>query len=360
MSFTSKKREEIKKYIFRKIADHDENVICKTVDNFGVSITTVKRYLQEELMKDTIREMKGETCPYALTEDEFRTVIPMGEGRLEEDLLFARHIAPMLDRCNENVYNIWQYSCAEMLNNAIEHSKGERLGITVRSNVLYTTVAISDDGLGVFCTLLNYMSTHGWTKPEPEDALAELYKGKITSDRENHSGEGIFFTSKMMDSFILWSDAMILKCGNCMEPEVVQSRLAAYASRIWKEKTMIVMSLENETERNCGEVFHMYADVDEGFIRTCIPIKEACITGEPVARSQARRICNRLEEFQEVILDFRNVGFMGQGFADELFRVFACAHPQVRLLPVNMLPEVERMIRHISRGNMPQNIQYKV
>lgn len=40
-----------------------------------------------------------------------------------------------------------------------------------------------------------------------------------------------------------------------------------------------------------------------------------------VARSQARRICNRLEEFKEVILDFQDVEYMGQGFADEVFKV---------------------------------------
>ena len=91
-------------------------------------------------------------------------------------------------------------------------------------------------------------------------------------------------------------------------------------------------------------------------MRTRIPVKEACITGEPVARSQARRICHRLETFSEVILDFSNVALMGQGFADELFRVYALEHPGVLLRPVNMLPQVERMIRHVGRGQAVENI----
>jgi hypothetical protein len=86
-------------------------------------------------------------------------------------------------------------------------------------------------------------------------------------------------------------------------------------------------------------------------------VKEACVTGDPVARSQARRICNRLEEFQEVILDFQDVEFMGQGFADELFRVYAGTHSQIVLTPIHMLPDVERMIRHVSRGNVPENVK---
>ena len=101
----------------------------------------------------------------------------------------------------------------------------------------------------------------------------------------------------------------------------------------------------------------MYTDVEEGLIKTNIPVKEACINGEPVARSQARRICNRLDQFKEVEFDFSNVEFMGQGFADEVFRVYAVNNPQVLLRPVNMNPSVERMIRHVGRGMLAENVK---
>ena len=61
--------------------------------------------------------------------------------------------------------------------------------------------------------------------------------------------------------------------------------------------------------------------------------------------------------FKEVILDFNDVEFIGQGFADEIFRVYAAVHPQVLLIPINMMPAVERMIRHVGRGNLPENVQ---
>ena len=120
---------------------------------------------------------------------------------------------------------------------------------------------------------------------------------------------------------------------------------------------MVCMSLENETNRKIKEIFDMYTDVEEGFIRTHIPVKEACINGEPVARSQARRICNRLDQFKEVIFDFSNVEFMGQGFADEVFRVYAVKNPQILLRPVNMIPQVRRMIQHIGRGMLAENVK---
>ena len=49
--------------------------------------------------------------------------------------------------------------------------------------------------------------------------------------------------------------------------------------------------------------------------------------GEYVSRSEARRLLARLDQFREVILDFSRVKSIGQGFADEIFRVFASAHP---------------------------------
>jgi anti-sigma regulatory factor (Ser/Thr protein kinase) len=356
MSFTGKKREEIKNYLLRKIAQNDAEVISKTMDNFGISVTTVKRYLQEELDAGVITAAGGESCLFRLVEKDFHISIPLGERCPEEDMLYLDHIAPMLEACNENAHKIWQYACAEMLNNALEHSHGSHIGIHVKSNKLFTSVVITDDGIGAFQTLLNYMQANGWTNPRIEDALVELYKGKITSDREHHSGEGIFFTSKMVDHFVLWSDAVIFQAGCHVSPEVIKSHLLAYAARLWEQRTTIAMQLENETVRDNKEVFDMYADIDAGLIKTRIPVKEACITGEPVARSQARRICNRLDEFQEVILDFEKVEFMGQGFADEMFRVYAVAHPQVKLTPVNMLPDVARMIRHVSRGTVPENV----
>lgn len=82
-------------------------------------------------------------------------------------------------------------------------------------------------------------------------------------------------------------------------------------------------------------------------VKTRIPIKEVCQYGEPIARSQARRILYRLEEFKQVELDFGGIEFMGQGFADEIFRVFQNKHPDIRLIPVSACPTVLGMIKHV-------------
>ena len=76
-------------------------------------------------------------------------------------------------------------------------------------------------------------------------------------------------------------------------------------------------------------------------------MKEVCPYGEPIAGSQARRILFRLELFKKVILDFLGVEFMGQGFADEVFRVFRNKHPEIEIIPVHANESVMGMIVHV-------------
>jgi hypothetical protein len=62
-------------------------------------------------------------------------------------------------------------------------------------------------------------------------------------------------------------------------------------------------------------------------------------------RSEAKRLMASLERFEEVELDFHGVNLVGQGFADEVFRVWTRTHPGTRVTPVRMSPEIEPMIR---------------
>jgi hypothetical protein len=64
-----------------------------------------------------------------------------------------------------------------------------------------------------------------------------------------------------------------------------------------------------------------------------------------VSRSEAKRLLANLDRFREVILDFRGVEGVGQGFVDEVFRVWAHDHSEVKLIPVEMNEAVEFMVR---------------
>jgi hypothetical protein len=69
-----------------------------------------------------------------------------------------------------------------------------------------------------------------------------------------------------------------------------------------------------------------------------------------VSRSEAKRLLDGLERFAHVILDFAGVELVGQGFADEVFRVWAAAHPAVALAAENMSPPVAFMVARARGG----------
>jgi hypothetical protein len=88
--------------------------------------------------------------------------------------------------------------------------------------------------------------------------------------------------------------------------------------------------------------------IDDTFDNTVVPLRLAQDQGEQlVTRSQAKRVASRFEQFKSVELDFAGVSEIGQAFADELFRVFARAHPEIRITPINTEPAVARMIRRV-------------
>ena len=93
----------------------------------------------------------------------------------------------------------------------------------------------------------------------------------------------------------------------------------------------------------------MYANVDGGFTKTRIPMKNI-FDAAPVSRSQANRVCNRLDSFNEVIIDFDGLDWMGQGFAHQMFVVYKNEHPDIKFVPINMNEAVEKMYNHVISG----------
>ena len=346
MSFVEEKCESIKRYILEKIRMDDVQYAQKTAENFQVSLTTIKRYVKSCVEKNIIEESNECACKYRLS-TEIRDFEYELNGFLMEDGVFTEDIRSEIKNISKEAEQIWSYVFMEMMNNAIEHSEGTKICCRVMKDYLYTEISITDNGIGIFKKLQNYLKEKMYPNVTYQDVITELYKGKLTTNPTCHSGEGVFFSSKMLNEFAIWSDNTIFSFG-CFEKEkIVQSHLISYYTRLMNIGTMVVMKLENYTTRKMKEVFDIYAPIEEGFVKTVIPMKEVCPYGEPIARSQARRILFRLELFKKVILDFLGVEFMGQGFADEVFRVFRNKHPEIEIIPVHANESVMGMIVHV-------------
>lgn len=342
MSFRKEKRDQIKLYILEKIDNMQDDIARRTAEAFSISLNTVYRYIKE-LIADNIIYANGRSLH--LKENSYIFTLSRKQHELEdEDIIYHKHIQQFVFRLPDNVQRIWEYCFMEMMNNAIEHSMGEQVKVTVLSTYLSTTIIITDDGIGIFRKIKDFY--HYSTL---DDAVSELFKGKLTTDSAHHSGEGIFFTSRILDRFAAISDGKVFTHDKYSDLQRNLADTASLSALQGKPGTMIYMELSNLSKKILREVFDMFSDPDGGFTRTNIPVKNIYET-YPVSRSQAKRLCNRFDKFQEVILDFSGIEEIGQGFAHEIFVVFQKSHPDTKILPQNTSAEVKKMINHVLRS----------
>lgn len=232
-------------------------------------------------------------------------------------------------------YEIFAYAFTEMLNNAIEHSHSPTCLVDVALADRDVRAQIRDQGVGVFTSVAERHHLN-----EEEEAIGELLKGKATSLPERHAGEGIFFSSKACDSLSLRSHRLELVFDTRKKDTFVNVRT-------FIRGTDVALRISRSARRRLKEVFSAFApeEFEFRFDRSLVTVR--FYAREHVSRSEARRLLARLDQFREVILDFSGVRSIGQGFADEIFRVFAGAHPEVVLKRVNVLPGIEAVIRHV-------------
>lgn len=244
---------------------------------------------------------------------------------------------PPLKNLPKNVRTIFTYAFSEMLNNAIEHSTSIRIGIEVSIQKKMLSFIVNDSGIGVFRNIMQKRRL----KSELE-AIQDLLKGKTTTAPKSHSGEGIFFTSKAGDLFILDSFGHQLIVNNEIPDVFVKT------TKEIKRGTRVIFKLYTTSKRHLNELFKQYTkltkDSDYGFDKTKIQVKLYTIGDVHISRSQARRVLSGLEKFKIIVFDFDEVPVAGQAFADEIFRVFHNKHPDITLEEVNMNEGVKFMV----------------
>lgn len=234
----------------------------------------------------------------------------------------------------ENVVSILRYALTEMVNNAIDHSHGTsvELAHSVTDHRLWFEV--TDDGIGAFRSVRTKLDL-----PDNFAALQQISKGKTTTAPDRHTGEGIFFTSKAVDRFVLEANALRWTVDNLVGDQAAADGRSGRGTRVWWE-------LDSRSERVLGDIFGNFTDAATFEFSRSRAVVRLFKTGESfVSRSEAKRMAEGLERFREVEIDFSGVTEVGQGFVDELFRVWRGGHPDTRLLPANMSPAVEAMVR---------------
>ena len=240
----------------------------------------------------------------------------------------------------ENVQSLLRYAFSEMLNNAIEHSTSSHIDIELIEDGRTIRFIINDFGVGVFRNVMKKRDL----KSEFE-AMQDLLKGKTTTSPQAHSGEGIFFTSKTADRFVLESFGRRMVVDNVIHDVFFENQKPS------KRGTRVIFSVSKDSKRHLNDIFRKF-QVDSqtpAFDKTEIHVRLFTMGTIYVSRSQARRILTGLEKFKSVILDFDRVPSVGQAFADEIFRVFKNKHPEISIDPVNMQEAVRFMIGRVEK-----------
>lgn len=255
---------------------------------------------------------------------------------------------PQLKGLSENVRSIFTFAFSEMFNNAIEHSKSKIISVEITMRDKFLSFIINDAGIGVFRNIMKKRNL----KSEIE-AIQDLLKGKTTTMPRTHSGEGIFFTSKVGDMFTLDSFGQMLAVNN-LSQDVYTRQISAI-----KRGTRVIFKISTDSSRHLNDVFKKYtnsnSDSDYGFDKTEIRVRLYISGGVHISRSQARRILERLEKFKTILFDYENVPLVGQAFADEIYRVFQERHPDIRLENENMSEGVQFMIERAKNEARKKN-----
>lgn len=242
---------------------------------------------------------------------------------------------PKVNELPENIKSIFTFAFSEMFNNAIEHSNSKIIKVEVSIRNKKLTFIVDDSGVGVFRNIMRKKELQSEIQ-----AIQDLLKGKTTTMPKSHSGEGIFFTSKSADVFMLNSFGNELTVTN-KGPRVRYIALV-------KRGTRVIFEISLESNLHLNDVFKKYTNISGdnqyGFDKTEIRVKLYVMGGVHISRSQARRILSGLDKFKIILLDFEDVPVVGQAFADEIYRVFQNTHPDIEIKEENMSEGVKFMI----------------
>ncbi|MEX2149030.1 MAG: DUF4325 domain-containing protein [Steroidobacteraceae bacterium] len=335
--------EEVRKFILQNLEKHPNEIAKIAAEKFGVTRQAINKHLQRLVTEKAITELgKTRNRTYQMaTLSEWNKAYLIAPG-LAEDTVWREDVRPALGEMPDNVIGIWQFGFTEIFNNALDHAGAKGIHVKVEKTAIATTINIYDDGIGIFKKIQDTLGLM-----DERHAVLELSKGKLTTDPKKHSGEGIFFATRMFDEFSILSGSVYFSHKIDYKHD--------YALETGKEQatgTSIYMTLNNHTSRTTKKVFDQFTDAEEfTFSKTIVPVELARYGDENlVSRSQAKRLLGRVEKFKTVMFDFTDVPTIGQAFADEIFRVFQNQHPDIKLIPVSYNAEIGQMIERALSG----------
>jgi len=340
MTLSKEQRQIIIDSILESILLENLNVTALS-EKHNISRQSIYRYIKK-LKDDGIVKQNKKTKKYELVNYTLSKVYK--NENLQEHVIWTNDIKPFLKEIPKPAFNILEYTIGEILNNAIDHSDCEKINVVIQKNQYVIFVIIWDDGIGIFKKIQDSLSLS-----EKRFAILELSKGKFTTDPKKHTGEGIFFSSKASDKFLIFSDELMFAARNNDNDIIYEDEFTKQAN---PKGTIVLIGVLRNTTTKIDDIFNYYTEYPEsyGFNKTTVPVKLLEYGDDSpvfVSRSQAKRLLAGFDKFNSITLDFEGVEAIRQGFADEIFRVFPQEHPQCTLNAINCNEQIDSMIKHV-------------
>lgn len=349
MSLKKNVRETNKNYVYKYVwmcsqLNSKKFSIKNLCHTLGVSSASVMRYLANLIDEGKIKK-EGRNRYVIASKEYYFEYNPPFPG---EDYVWSHDIVNNLGTgFSENALHNINYVFTEMFNNAVEHSEGTQIKVLMSVNDFQVEITILDNGIGIFEKIKQKAGLE-----EKRYAVLELAKGKFTADPSRHSGEGIFFSSKIADSFLIISDNLTFAGQFDQEKGLLMDNGKSNGGI----GTLVSFSVNCQTKNNSTKIFSEYSNNPEslGFEKTIVSVRlleEGSNCPMFTSRSQAKRLMMRLDRFKSIVLDFSEIKSIGQGFADEIFRVFANQHKDCQINYIRANKNVENMIKHVLDAN---------
>ncbi len=335
------RKEPVPRLIERLLADRTYVTSTEVATAAGVSRQATHRWLTQMTADGLlIHEGNRRSSRYRLNAQ--RTASYPLDGLTEHEVWGNERIALRhLDFDLEDrpiVRQALNFAFTEMVNNAIDHSMGTEIQVRwfIRQDLI--AFEVDDNGIGAFESLRRSRQLK-----DDFEAIGELSKGKQTTDPSRHSGLGIFLTSRLVDRFVLTANHLTWTVDNEIDDSAI-----GWLDRA-RRGTLVRCEICYDITRTLNDVMGALQDPVTHRLNTTTIRIGLFRQGEFVSRTEAKLIGSRLEGFEVIELDFSGVNQIGQGFADELFRVWANEHPSSRLVPINANPAVQAVIASVER-----------
>jgi anti-sigma regulatory factor (Ser/Thr protein kinase) len=333
-------RQKIIDYLVK----HDSATSRELCNELNISRQAVNVQMRELINSDRViktgstrsaRYLLTERLPQAASYKKTFLLNGLDESHVYEQVAIILNLNSSLPGNQESIVN---YAFTEMLNNAIDHSGAEKCHVQVSLDAASLNFEILDNGIGVFESIASKFKLE-----DEHTAMIELMKGKTTTMPEAHSGEGIFFTSKAADKFSLLSHSIQIEWDRALDDVFVSKPR-------YQKGTRVNLQLRRNSKTKLEAVFSEFAPEEYNYQFSKTSMKIKLLKPEYISRSEARRLVLNLDKFREIKLDFNKVTQLGQGFADEVFRIFAAKHPQIKIHVVNANPAIQAMIKHVNQS----------